>query len=395
MVMSEDMRFTADDYKKWLEDVRVRESFVCPFCGPACTPKNDDFDLEMRGFIKNRPPNSDAGFILAEFGICIGGHENVEDISPFGVPLIRESEYTAVREEYQASEEEVLEMPANPLGPSDVTKWRIKGKASGALGDYLYELNPPYTIMPVQSAYLEDWEPGDSVELDKMADWFECLWPYLFDGFRVQEGGTSKENILVTIYLHKTANMWHIEPLWVFCERFGMNSRALKRAIESVPAVLPAHFQRLIAKIESDYEPERSTIDSLMSNFILRKICPTMDISTRKMFVSNAYDFLQKMKDVTYDGQISCYDFLTSKPIIGPAMNIGGHAFPNAGIIETLCIYAVLKQKSPQNADVLFRTVFPIAATPIWRMVLSEHGARFGNQGMINQLIKHINEKSA
>jgi len=27
--------------------------------------------------------------------------------------------------------------------------------------------------------------------------------------------------------------------------------------------------------------------------------------------------------------------------------------------------------------------------------VLSEHGARFGNQGMINQLIKHINEKSA
>jgi hypothetical protein len=76
-------------------------------------------------------------------------------------------------------------------------------------------------------------------------------------------------------------------------------------------------------------------------------------------------------------------------------MNIGGHAFPNAGIIETLCIYAVLKQKSPQNADVLFRTVFPIAAKPIWGMVLSEHGAKFGNQGMINSLINHINEKSA
>ena len=393
--MSKKITFTGDDYENWRKEVRAEESLFCPFCGPACTPKNNDWELKNRGFVKTRSPNSDVGLILAEFGICVNYHENQEDISVFGVPLIRESEYEAILEVDQASEEEVVELHIAPRGPSIETKWRIKGQAATALGDYLLELNPPYTIMPVQSAYQEDYMLGEKVEIDTLSEWFECLWPFLKGGLDAREGGTSKENILITIYLHKTAEMRHIEPLWVFWERFGMNSRALERAIEYFPAVLPAHFQRLIDKINVDYEPERSTVHSLMSNFILRKICEIPEGLTEDLFISEVSKFLQKMKDVTYDGQISCYEFLTSIPIIGPAMNIGGHAFPNAGIIETLCIYAVLKQKSPQNADVLFRTVFSIAAKPIWGMVLSEHGAKFGNQGMINQLIKHINEKSA
>ena len=393
--MSEEFTFTEEDYQKWIDGVRAEEAFVCPLCGPACTPENDDFDLRMRGFVKNQAPDSDAGLILAEFGICTGGHENIEGISPFGVPLIRESEYEVVRVADQASEEEMLAVPMSTSGPSLETRWRIKGQAASALGDYLYELNPPYTIMSFQSAHQKDYDPGNTVEIDNNADWFECLWPYLFDGLHVREGGTARENILIAIYLHKTVEMRHVEPLWVFCERFGMNARALERAIRFFPDALPAHFQALIDKIEADYEPERSTIHSLMSNFILRKVCEIPEGLTEDLFISEASKFLQKMKDVTYDGKISCYEFLTSMPIIGPAMNIGGHAFPNAGIIETLCIYAVLKQKSPQNADVLFRTVFPIAAKPIWGMVLSEHGAKFGNQGMINSLINHINEKSA
>ena len=101
------------------------------------------------------------------------------------------------------------------------------------------------------------------------------------------------------------------------------------------------------------------------------------------------------MKDTKYGGgQMSCYEFLTSEPMINPTMSLGGRAFPNAGIIETLCIYAVLKPKSPQNADVLFRTVFPSGGGAVWRMVLSKHGAKFGNQVMVNKMIKHINQNS-
>ena len=86
-------------------------------------PKSDDWDLEVRGFVKTQSPNSDVGLILAEFGICVNYHENQEDISVFGVPLIRESEYEAILEVDQTSEEEMVELSMAPRGPSIETKY--------------------------------------------------------------------------------------------------------------------------------------------------------------------------------------------------------------------------------------------------------------------------------
>ena len=174
----------------------------------------------------------------------------------------------------------------------------------------------------------------------------------------------------------------------MFWKRFGMGKRALERALLSFPADLPSHFQDLFTIIERDYEPERSTIESLVNTLVRNKICPAMSSSEMQAFIQNATDFLGKMKKAPY-GNVSCYEFLTSESLIADPMALGGQTLPHAGIIELVCIYATMRQKS-SSADGFLRVVFPSEADPLWKAVLSQHGAKIGVERRINNLITHI-----
>ena len=256
------------------------------------------------------------------------------------------------------------------------------------LGDYLFELSPPYVVEPYISSQQREREQQAVGKVNRPNEWFECLWPFIKDSLDVKEGATIKENVLLIIYMQKTAEMRHTEPLWLFWKRFGMEKRALIRSLSSFPDELSAHLQELFVKTQRDYEPERSTIESLVSTLVLNKICPPMNGSEMQSFIQKATDFLGKMKKAPYGG-LSCYEFLISQPLLSDSMTIGGQPLPHAGIIELVCIYAALRQKT-SSADAFLRTVFPSEADPLWKVVLSEHGTKIGIERMINNLITHI-----
>jgi hypothetical protein len=117
-----------------------------------------------------------------------------------------------------------------------------------------------------------------------------------------------------------------------------------------------------------------------------------MNGSEMQSFIQKATDFLGKMKKAPYGG-LSCYEFLISQPLLSDSMTIGGQPLPHAGIIELVCIYAALRQKT-SSADAFLRTVFPSEADPLWKVVLSEHGTKIGIERMINGLIAHIEKKT-
>ena len=372
----------------WGESEKPR--LACPYCGPNFKLIDDEFELQMRGFVKILSSNPDEIYLLAEFGLCSNSHVWSDKIPPnsLGVPLILESQYNPVLEFEELGEDEKVEQTMTPALIGTDKKYQFKSSVATALGDYLFELAPPYLIEPYISSQQRDREQQAVGTVNRPNEWFECLWPFIKDTLDVKEDFTIKENVLIMIFMHKTAIMRHVEPFWLFWKRFGLEKRALERALASYPAELPSHFQDLFTIIERDYEPERSTIESLVNNLILNKICPPMNGSEMQSFIQNATEFLGKMKEAPY-GDLSCYEFLISEPLLADSMAIGGRILPHAGIIELVCIYATMRQKI-SSADGFLRVVFPSEADPLWKAVLSQHGAKIGIERMINNLITHI-----
>lgn len=372
----------------WGDDEKPR--LACPYCGPNYRLVDDEFKLRSLGFVKVLSENPDDVYILAKLGLCGNSHTWSDEISPEsrGVPLILESQYTSKVVYKEIGEDEKVEQLMTPALIGTEKKYRFKSSLTKALGDYLFELSPPYVVEPYISSQQREREQQAVGKVNRKNEWFECLWPFIKDSLDIKEGATIKENVLIMIFMHKTAIMRHIEPLWMFWKRFGMGKRALERALSSFPADLPSHFQELFTIIERDYEPERSTIESLVNTLVRNKICPAMNGSEMQAFIQNATDFLGKMKMAPY-GDVSCYEFLTSEALISDSMALGGQMLPHAGIIELVCVYATMRQKS-SSADGFLRVVFPSEADPLWRAVLSQHGAKIGNERMINNLINHI-----
>ena len=381
---------TDEKPKQFDWDEGESQRLACPHCGPNFSLIDDEFELQMRGFVKIQSNNPDDIYLLAEFGLCGNSHAWSDELPPnsLGVPLILERQYNPIPEFKDITEDEEAEQAITPALIGTEKKYQFKSSVATALGDYLFELAPPYLVEPYISSQQRDVEQQAVGKVNRPNEWFECLWPFIKDTLDVKESATIKENILLVVYVHKTAEMKHVEPLWLFWKRFGMEKRALERSLDSFPAELPRHLQDLFMKIERDYEPERSTIESLVNNLVLNKICPPMNGSEMQAFIQNASDFLEKMKKAPYRN-LSCYEELISKSLLAEPMVIGGQALPHAGIIELVCIYATMRQKT-NTADEFLRAVFPSEADPLWMTVLSPHGTKIGIGQIINGLINYI-----
>ncbi len=99
--------FTVDDLRKFHEREGEDANLVCPHCGPVFTLVDGEAELRLRGFIKHQSSQSDEMYLLAKFGICVGYHTGIENISPYGVPVIREDDYSPKLERAPLTPEEL------------------------------------------------------------------------------------------------------------------------------------------------------------------------------------------------------------------------------------------------------------------------------------------------
>ena len=364
------------------------ERLVCPNCLFAYQGKEitDEYDLNFRGFSKEISAENDGALILAKYGICPCVPHDAQEgsFNIYGTPLILESEH-----ELKPESNKVSAIPVHEL------KYAFKSKMTNAIGDHLIsQLEPPYKIARYVSSLVED-TGGDEVKFEKVDEintkneWFNLLYPYLWDMRNLQSNTQTKFHILPTIYLHKTVQMNHIEPLWVFMRRFGMNLRAVKLSIGNYPSELPQHVQELIRKLQF-YEVSRSSIDSF--TFMAREYSLLGNLDNKQLneIIDNASKILDGMKKSEYEPNKKIYEKISETPIVSDELTIGGCLLPPVGIIEGFCVFAALSKSNPKIAEDFLQQMYPKEQSSIWQWSLTEFGQAFGNIDVLNSLIKMI-----
>lgn len=364
------------------------ERLVCPNCLFAYQGKEitDEYDLNFRGFSKEVSAEDDGGLILAKYGICPCVPHDAEEgsFNIYGTPLILESEH-----ELKPEFNKVSTIPIHEV------KFAFKSKMTNAIGDHLIsQLEPPYRIARYVSSLVED-TGGDEIKFEKVEDintkneWFKLLYPYLWDMRNLESNIQTKFHILPTIYLHKTVQMNHIEPFWIFMRRFGMNLRAVKLSISNYPSELPQSVQELERKLQF-YEVSRSSIDSFAFMSREYSLLGNLDNKQLNEIVDNASKILSGMKESEYSGGKTIYQYICEQPLVSDNLKIGGNILPPVGIIEGFCLFAALSKNNPKIAEDFLHQMYPKEQSSIWQWSMTDIGQAFGRIDVLNSLIKMI-----
>ncbi len=364
------------------------ERLVCPNCLFAYQGKEitDEYDLNFRGFSKEISAEDDGGLILAKYGICpcvpLDAQEGSFNI--YGTPLILESEH-----ELKPEFNKVSTIPIHEI------KFAFKSKMTNAIGDHLIsQLEPPYKVAKYMSSLVKD-TGGDEVKFEKVDEintkneWFNLLYPYLWDMKNLQSGTQTKFHILPTIYLHKTVHMNHIEPFWIFMRRFGMNLRAVKLSVSNYPSELPQSVQELVRKLQF-YEVSRSSIDSFAFMSREYSLLGNLDNKQLNEIVDNASKILAGMKESEYSDGKTIYQYISDQPLVSNNLKLGGNILPPVGIIEGFCIFAALSKGNPKVAEDFLQQMYPKEQSSIWQWSMTSFGQAFGRIDVLNGLIKMI-----
>ena len=394
--MTED-RYTVEDLRDYHDAHGSEERLVCPNCLFAYQGREitDEYDLNFRGFSKEISSERDGAFILAKYGICPCVPDNVEEgsFNIYGTPLILESEY-----EYNPEFDETDADSQAITLPAQEVKFAFKSTMTAALGEHLSQLEPPYEIARYMSTVVFD-TGGEDVKFEKVdeintkREWFNLLYPYLWDMKNLQaENNQIKFHILPTIYLHKTKEMNHIEPFWKFMNRFGMNLRAVKKSIMHYPGELPPHVQQLVNK--NSYEVSRDTIESFTFMSRDTNLIGNLDNKKLREIIDNATKILTGIKNSEYrDGnEKTIFEFISSNQIVSDALEIGGQRLPAAGVIEGFCIFAALSKSDPKIAVDFMQQMYPKKPGSIWEWSLTKFGRQFSNIEAMRKLTQMIDK---
>lgn len=393
--MTDEDRFTADDLRDYHLEHGSDERLVCPNCLFSYQDKaiTDEFDLNFRGFSKEISPDMDGGFVLAKYGICPCIPSDVDEgsINIYGTPLILESEYQY--EQKLSDDGTEIDNKEITLPPLEI-KNAFKSRMTTAIGDhFISQLEPPYKVAKYKSSVVFD-TGGEEVKFEKVDnintknEWFEILYPYLWDMKNLQSDNVSlKFHIIPTIYLHKTIEMNHIEPIWVFMRRFGMNLRAVKLSIKNYPSNLPQHVQKLVSKLKL-YDVSRSTIESFTYMLKRNELIGDLDNKKLNKIIDKATEVLANMKKVEYKPGQSIFEFINEEEIVSNILSINGNPLPPIGIIEGFCIFAALQESDPKIAQDFFTRMYPKEQASIWQWSLTKLGQSFGNIDQMKSLIE-------
>ena len=392
--MNDKEGFSVDELRKYHETQGDEERLVCPNCLFAYQGKEitDEYDLNLRGFSKEILSEDDGGLILARFGVCPCVPKDIEDgsFNIYGTPLILESEY-----EYELEFDESNNENNEIQLPSPELKFAFKSKMTNAIGDHLIsQLEPPYKVAKYMSSLVKD-TGGDEVKFEKVDEintkneWFNLLYPYLWDMRNLQSGTQTKLHILPTIYLHKTVQMNHIEPFWIFMRRFGMNLRAVKLSVSNYPSELPQSVQELVRKLQF-YEVSRSSIDSFAFMSREYSLLGNLDNKQLNEIVDDASKILAGMKVSEYSDEKTIYQYISDQPLVSDNLKLGGNILPPVGIIEGFCLFAALSKNNPKIAEDFLQQMYPKEQSSIWQWSMTDLGQAFGRIDVLNGLIKMI-----
>ena len=397
--MTDKEGFSVDELRKWHEENGFEERLACPICRFNIKPITDEEQLNFRGFSKNINPEFDGGLILAKFGICDNLHRENDEFgfSYYGVPLILESELkdSVIEIDYSEVDDDTpFDQNITVIGPSTDTWFNFKSKIANTLGEFKYQLAPPYEISQYIYSYTGDEETDrfeESENHNPQNEWFDVLGLSLWEMRNLKHDKSRIiQHILPTIYLHKTGIMDNIEPLWVFMRRFGMNLRATKISIANYPVALPTHVQELVRKVQS-YEVSRASIESFTFMSRNNSLLGNLDNKQLNEIIDNASKILAVMKESEYSGGKTIYQFISENSIVSDELTIGGCLLPPVGIIEGFCVFAALAKSNPKIAEDFLQQMYPKEQSSIWQWSLTDFGQAFGNIEVLNGLIKMIN----
>ena len=223
-------------------------------------------EIEFRGFIstseyqntslKTNGQETDYVQILYVLKWCI--KRGMEELIPYkmGVPLIEKieeesdtvrveytseyeckacgiGEYTFVIESdcYQCNNPKCADVAKTPPGELEQTTgmgdigYAYREKYLKALGDRPEVVDPPYVFEKAVNPFTlpanrntQKKELADFATTTKKSNsWIQCLLPYLIDMDKLQSTGFRK--IALAVYIHKTFEFRHIEPLWMYAHR--------------------------------------------------------------------------------------------------------------------------------------------------------------------------------
>lgn len=393
------------------EDVQV----VCPECE----------DLNLDEFIFESETIEQLGFISSEEktdaeewagnGLCLNlkcieqwcERRNIDSRFKMGVPLIStpkhdnivEAKYETV---YKCEECNIGEYTYNSHNLNHECDNAFCGSvrfdleqtttSGGVLGDQGYEfrsfykkalgersevVDPPYLFNKAPNPFLQN-QKVVNIKLEKEEfhtsqkrnlSWFECLHHHLKPLEDLK--GTRFQKIVLSVYMDKTLELQHIEPLWMYAQRAKLGGE-LKSAF-TIFENNPELFSELIENKKHVLQPDEGTIQCVYG--LIKSLLPwPSDRIKDETIIMEASNVLKKLSSKGFIEQMNKFN------LIVPTYSFNGQIQIPIGLIECICIINAVENHSGIDKfgiDVK-NAIFPNRSKrEHWKGIMTSKGQQF------------------
>ena len=376
-------------------------NYWCGNCGAIGIFLFEENDLEAHGFSLSDAPD----------GICVscaiigeyGSNNDTLDTSNytnqerFAVDNASgKTQATLLRFRNLSNEDlesEKMTIGAPTSNESFESRYRIKSLYRSAIGEERYrEMDPPYFVgnrrllyrpPPDDDSITSHGEEDRATFIQYHNDWFICLQYSLKQ--REIESNKLLSRLgygLICTFLHKSVELNHIEPIWVFMKRMKVGNVQIQRSLNNWISPVPSHHLSQINSL-SQYQPGINTVVSIVSTiFSHAKDIRLSEVEYNELN-SESERLMKKLvlKEITIPSKGNdikrqlLSDYYNSKAKFKQSFSIGGNEIHATGMVEALCVnYAakkVLGQTKARNLEKKY--LFPQGnGQPWWRDELTD-----------------------
>ena len=266
----------------------------------------------------------------------------------------------------------------------------LKQCYSHAIAEKPHFVEPPYhftiAVNPFKQKQLLD--SAEKIEKESRAskyknkkDWFYCLETYLSVLYK-SGVGEYKEHIILAAYLDKTYSMYHIEPLWLFANRIGINDRVVKRSFDLYEHAELA-FEHILQQGQDDVLVTRHRLGPIVSH-LKSQISPwPINIDDNELLVAGIGCY-HKME------QAGHLRNLLNTSLVNENFTLNGKIKTPVGFVEALCLLGGFFKLNEVFARDVMRYMFPITSgNELWKSVLNENGIHFVKNNLLT-LVREI-----
>lgn len=370
----------------------------CPVCKADGRVVTNEATMNFFGFTINS--NGDKN-MFAPFGICTADNctKNFADYSEFGstkygTPLIEKREKG---------------VETNAVDLQNFNTKKIKGDYANSFGTKLHFLDPPYSGVtgPQQVYYgvikdlgglaisgvLEDKDKrgvNKPTEYQDKNMWFEVLGHLLVDLNRIKTKSPSnklslRQILFIISYLHKTGEMSHIEPIWMFARHIGIGGREVNLGFSLWPKENIISINNLLKLINTN-APSKNNIESLLN---ASKRIGTYKLKTEEsnLLLNESVELLNKLSEMKTEGGTYVIQLCFDKSWYSSLLKISEDEVRVVGLVEALIIKTIVERNKGTGikynlAQDIIETLFPspVLGTPFWKTTLSENALLMVNQ---------------